>query len=212
MQLSALGVTDEGRTAYQRSKFEGEMLVRESRLAWTILRPSLIHGADGEFMGMARGWATGRSAPFVFMPYFSRPVMPMRPPVVKFESAIVAPIAVGDVALAMAMSVEREECRGEVIHLCGPERLTWPELLGFVRDNVRNGKREMKVLGIPGHVAAMKAKAAGVVGLRDVLPFDEGMATMAMCDAVCAMEKADELLGMSMVGFREGAAGYLGAM
>src|ERR1041385_2626353 len=46
VQVSALGVGDEGKTEYQRTKFEGEMIVRRSGLPWAILRPSLIHGAD----------------------------------------------------------------------------------------------------------------------------------------------------------------------
>ncbi|MCB9840200.1 MAG: NAD(P)H-binding protein [Phycisphaeraceae bacterium] len=209
VQVSALGVHDEADTAYARSKFEGETLVRNSGLAWTILRPSLIHGPDGEFMQLAKGWATGRAAPFVFMPYFTRPVEPLKFPVPKFESAVVAPISVDDVALAVARSLERRECRGEVLHLCGPEPLTWPELLEFVRDNVTNGKKELKTLGLPGPVAAMKARAARVVGLRDALPFDEGMATNATRDSVCSMDKAAAFLGLEPVGFRATASGYL---
>lgn len=218
VQVSALGVMDEGATAYQRSKFEGEMVVRQSGLAWTILRPSMIHGPDGEFMQMAKGWATGRQAPFVFMPYFTRMAgagakgkkSPL--PLPRFESAEVAPMSVEDVALAVGQSLEREACRGEVIHLCGSERLTWPELLEFVRDHVKNGKKELKPVGLPAPVAAMKARAAGMVGLRDALPFDEGMAVMAAQDSVCGMEKAGELLTVEGRGFREVAGGYLGAM
>ncbi|MEZ6235325.1 MAG: NAD(P)H-binding protein [Phycisphaerales bacterium] len=212
VQVSALGVHDEADTAYAKSKFEGETLVRNSGLAWTILRPSLIHGPDGEFMQMAKGWATGRAAPFVFMPYFARPVEPLKFPVPKFESAVVAPISVDDVALAVARSLERPECRGEVIHLCGPESLTWPELLAFVRDNVTNGKKELKTLGLPGPIAAMKARAAKVVGLRDALPFDEGMATNATRDSVCSMDKAAAFLGLEPAGFREAAGAYVGSM
>lgn len=212
VQISALGVTDEGDTPYLRTKFEAEMLVRGSGLEWTILRPSMIHGPDGEFMRLSKGWATGRAAPFVFMPYFTRPVLPIKPPVPKFESATIAPISVDDVAMAVAHSLERPECRGEVFHLCGPDRLTWPELLAFTRDHVKNGKKDLKPLGLPAPLAAMKAKAAKAVGLRDVLPFDEGMAVLASRDSVCSMEKADEFLGLEPVGFREAAGGYLGSM
>lgn len=212
VQISALGVTDEADTAYARSKFEAEMLVRGSGLEWTILRPSMIHGADGEFMRLAKGWATGRSAPFLFMPYFTRPVLPIKPPVPRFESAMVAPIWVEDVALAVSRSLERPACRGEVFHLCGADALSWPELLEFVRDHVTNGKKELRPLGLPAPVAAMKARAARLVGLRDVLPFDEGMAVMAGRDSVCSMEKAGEFLSLEAAGFRECAAGYLASM
>lgn len=212
VQVSALGVTDEGDTAYARSKFEAETLVRASGLDWTILRPSLIHGPDGEFMSLAKGWCTGRMAPFVFLPYFTRPVRPIKPPVPRFESATVAPIGVDDVALAIARSIERPECAGEVFHLCGPERLTWPELLTFVRDHVKNGKRELKPVGLPAPIAALKARAAGLIGLRDALPFDEGMATNAAKDSVCSMARAEQYLSLQPPGFREVAGAYLPGM
>lgn len=211
LQLSALGVTDEGDVPYLRTKFDAEMLVRNSGLAWTILRPSMIHGPESEFIRMARGWATGRAAPFVFLPYFSRPILPIKPPVPKFESATIAPITVDDVALAIAQSLERPQCRGEVIHLCGPETLTWPDLLTHIRDNVKNGKPELKPLGLPAPIAAAQARAARAVGLRDALPYDEGMARMASRDAVCPMTKADQLLTLTPAGFRESSA-YLATL
>jgi len=211
LQVSALGVTDEAPTPYQRSKFDAEMLVRNSGLAWTILRPSMIHGPESEFIRMARGWSTGRAAPFLFLPYFTRPILPIKPPVPKFESATIAPISVDDVALAIAHSLERPQCRGEVFHLCGPETLTWPDLLTFIRDHVKNGKTELKPLGLPAPLAAAQARAARFLGLRDALPYDEGMAIMAAKDAVCGMTKANEFLGLSPVGFRDSAAQYLAA-
>ena len=36
------------------SKGEGEDAVRASKMDWTILRPSIIHGPDGEFMQMMK--------------------------------------------------------------------------------------------------------------------------------------------------------------
>lgn len=212
VQVSALGVTDEADTAYARTKFEAEMIVRASGLHWTILRPSMVHGPEGEFMRLARGWATGRAAPFVFLPYFTRPVMAAGRLLPKFEPALVAPISVVDVAEAIARSIERPGCRGEIIHLCGRERLSWPALLEFVRDRVVNGKRELRTVGLPAPVAALKARAARLVGLRDALPFDEGMAIMAARDSVCDMEKASEHLDLSPAGFRESAGAYLPGM
>jgi NADH dehydrogenase len=208
--ISALGVRDEADTGYDRSKFEGEMLVRNSGIDWTILRPSLVHGPEGELSNMAVAWARGRAAPYVFMPYFSRPVKGkgLKP---TFESPVVAPIHVDDVALATALALERPGCRGEVIALCGPERLSWPEMLGHIRDHVRSSKRHLKAVGIPWPVAVAKAKAARAVGLRDALPFDEGMARLGAKDAVCPMSRAEALLGLKPAGFRE-SAGYLAAM
>lgn len=210
IQVSALAVGEHGATPYQRTKLEAETIIRNSGVRWTILRPSLIHGRDGEFMRMARDWATGRIAPYLFMPYFGRTTR--RFPVPRFESPSVQPVFVDDVARAVAESLERDTAAGEVYPLTGSETLTWPELLGFVRDRVKLAKKGIKALPIPGNLAAMNARIARLVGVGALLPFDEGMARMGAADSVAPATKAREHLGFAPAGFRETAAGYLPGM
>ncbi|GIK19535.1 MAG: hypothetical protein AMXMBFR77_18400 [Phycisphaerales bacterium] len=212
VQISALGVHEEAATEYQRSKAEGERIVRASGLAWTILRPGLIHGQAGELTRQMRAWVTGRAAPFVFMPYFTRVVpgsSPLRP---KFESARVQPVWVEDVARAVCDSLERPEAVGEVYNLTGPETVTWPEMLRFVREHVPDAKPGLRCVGLPAPIAAAKARALGAVGLGQLLPFDAGMALMAQEDSVARPHKARVHLGFEPVPFREAFAGYAGAM
>lgn len=210
VQVSALGVSDRATTGYGRSKFEGEQVIRSSGLRWTILRPGLIHGRDGEFTQMAVEWARGRAAPFVFMPYFAR--MKGGFPKPEFEAPAVQPVSVEDVAGAIASSLERDVAVGEVYPLTGGETLAWPELLAFVRDHVTLARPGIKPRGIPGDLAALKAKGAGMLGLGALLPFDEGMAKMGTQDSVSPSSKAREHLGLAPAGFRDVAAGYLGEM
>ncbi|MDZ7849800.1 MAG: NAD(P)H-binding protein [Halodesulfurarchaeum sp.] len=49
--MSALGADPDGETAYIRAKGRAETVVRESDLDWTIVRPSVIFGDGGEFVG-----------------------------------------------------------------------------------------------------------------------------------------------------------------
>ena len=49
IHMSALGTRAGAASAYHRTKWVAEEYVRASGLDWTILRPSLIHGGDGEF-------------------------------------------------------------------------------------------------------------------------------------------------------------------
>ena len=72
LQMSAMGASELGRAKYQTTKFEAEQIVRGSSLAWTIFRPSLIHGVESEFLDMVAGFASGLEQPYVFMPYFTR--------------------------------------------------------------------------------------------------------------------------------------------
>lgn len=210
VHVSALGVSDHARTEYARSKFAGEQAIRASGVRWTILRPSMIHGPDGEFTRMCADWARGRIAPYLFMPYFARTKGPIpKPP---FESPKIQPVFVGDVARAIAESLEREAAVGEIYPLTGDETLTWPEMLSFIRDHVSLAKAGIKAVPIPGDLAAMKARAMRVLGLGALLPFDEGMARMGAQDSTAPTIKAREHLGLEFAGFREAAAGYVGSM
>lgn len=213
VHMSAIAADPEGRAEYQRTKFEGEQIVRGSGLDWTIFRPGLIHGADGEFMRMARGWAEGRRVPFVFLPYFSRIEQegvpsPVNPP--RLVDPVVAPVHVEDVARAFAEALETPESIGELYRLGGAERLTMPALLRFVRDTTPQGKKGMPTLGLPGVLAAAKANASRALGLGGLLPFDAGMALMGSEDAVCDNGKAAVHLGFEPRGFTESAREYLG--
>lgn len=197
VQISALGVRDDGRSQYQKTKYEGEQIVRRSGLDWTIVRPSLIHGADGEFIKMAKGWVTGSKQPWFFLPYFTRGVVTSDVPLaaVRREPASVQPVAIEDVAWAVAECLARPESIGEVFNLVGSETLTWPDLLRTVRDTIPGANRKLAPMGIPAEVAAVQAMVAKKLGIGGLLPFDEGMAIMGAMDTVADATKAREMLG-----------------
>ncbi len=214
IHISALGVSESAETDYTGTKFKGEQLVRGARsewgLGWTIFRPGLIHGPEGEFMQMVVDWARGRIAPFVFMPYFARTTRMV--PLPAFEPARVQPIFVGDLAWAIAERRDREQPVGEVYPLTGSETVTWPELLECVRDRVSLAKPGIKARGLPGGLCAMQARVAAAIGMGALLPFDEGIARMGMQDSTAQTIKAQEHLGFDPVGFRESVDGYMGSM
>lgn len=212
VQVSALGVTDDGKTKYQKTKFEGEGIVRRSGLAWTILRPSLVHGADGEFMTLAKGWVTGSKQPWFFLPYFTRGVLTSDVPLaaIRREPGSIQPVAVEDVAWAAAESLAKPDAAGEVINLVGPEVLTWPELLRAVRDAVPGANPDLEPLGIPAEAAAVQAVIATKMGIGGLLPFDAGMAVMGSSDSTASADKARAVLGFEGRGFRKAMTGYAG--
>ncbi len=210
IQVSALGVSDDARTEYQRTKWAAEVMVRRSGLGWTILRPSLIHGAGSEFLKTAKGWVTGTEQPWFFLPYFSRPVHVDDVPLaaVKREPARVAPVAVEDVARAAAECLERPETIGEIINLAGPEELTWPEMLREIQAAVPSSAGGLSPLGIPFEAAAIQARIAKAVGLGKLLPFDEGMAIMGAMDSLASSDKARAMLNFNPRPFRSSLKRY----
>jgi NADH dehydrogenase len=215
--ISALGVRPDASSAYGRSKYIAESLLRRTALDWTILRPSIVHGPDGELMQMMKAWATGRAAPHLFMPYFGR--VEQREPEVADDgtirkrfgppvlvSAQVQPVAVEEVA--WAASLETDSAIGEVYTLTGPETLDWPELMKLVRDNVPMADAKKAVLGIPGQVGRAMAVAAKPLGLSALLPFGPSEPIMAMEDNTGDSRKAREQLGFAPGPVRSAIAGY----
>jgi NADH dehydrogenase len=213
IQISALGTRANAPTAYFRTKFDAETIVRRSSLDWTILRPSIIHGPDGEFVGMVRDWVLGRAAPRFFLPYFARlELTDGFPPRPKLVPAMSQPVHVDDVALAVVRSLERPETVGEVIPLVGPEPVDWPTMLTTFRDAMPMGNRRMKTIPIPAPVAVNMARLAGILGMANALPFGEGEPVMGAEDNTANTARARALLGIDPVGFADGVRAYAGAL
>lgn len=214
VHMSALGVGPEGRAPYQKTKWNAEVAVRRSSLDWTVFRPSLIHGPDGEFINMMADLASGEIPPYLFIPYFARAVRDTSVPAgaVSFEPAKVQPVAVEDVAYCFAEAISRPQTVGEVYNLAGPEVLNWQELSEFLRDNLHGTKREMATWHIPGEHAAMIATVAGMIGLGSLLPFDAGQALMATEDSTADLYKVRADLGLEPRPFRETVRSYASKM
>jgi uncharacterized protein YbjT (DUF2867 family) len=200
VHISALGTRPHAPSDYHRSKFESETLVRSSGLDWTILRPSLIHGPDGEFIQMIKGWVLGREAPWFFMPYFARIEAPPSGagglPLPRLVSAKVQPVFVGDVAAAVVAALASDDAIGEVYPLAGSETLDWPTLLAIVRDEMPLTERGKRALPLPGVVGVAMARAAEAVGLGALLPFGPSEPVMATEDNTCSTDKARRHLGL----------------
>ncbi|MDX2119225.1 MAG: NAD(P)H-binding protein [Planctomycetota bacterium] len=204
LHMSALNVSEAGVCDYQRTKWQAEELVRASGVQWTIFRPSLIHGPQGEFMQIAKGWVSGQEQPWIFIPYFTHGVEDKRVPLggVNPHDPFVQPVYVEDVATAFVNALVRPSAIGETYNLAGAEKLSWPQLLRYMRDHLPGGNRHLHTFGIPGALAAIQAKIAGFVGLGALLPFDEGMALMGAQDSVAETHKVREHLGLEPRPFR----------
>jgi uncharacterized protein YbjT (DUF2867 family) len=206
IQMSALGASPLSQAAYLRTKFDAERVVRNSNLDWTILRPGLIHGQGGDFTQMAADWARGTKPPHFFMPYFTR--------IERDESGRhsvipqVQPVFVDDVAKAAADALDGDESIGEIIPLAGAQTLDFAEMLRTIRDALPNLGPRLAPIGIPGHLAAMKAHMAEMVGAGALLPFNTSMAIMAQQDATADLTKARATINFNPAGFTDALACY----
>jgi NADH dehydrogenase len=112
VHMSALGARAEG-TAYQRTKYEAEEVVRRSGLGYVIFRPSVIVGPDGDLL---------RTLLFLvrYLP---------ATPIIGDGQYRLQPVDVEDVAAAMAQAVEREDLQGRCLEIGGPHKLTYNRIL-----------------------------------------------------------------------------------
>lgn len=112
--ISAISARDDVNTDYSRSKRAGERVLRESGVAWTILRPSLVYG-DGSYGGtsLLRGLAA----------------LPWRVPLPGAGDFAFTPIHVRDLAQAVRRACEDSRFAGAVLEPVGPETLDLRALL-----------------------------------------------------------------------------------
>jgi len=145
LQLSALGADPDGSTAYIRSKGRAEEVVRNSGLAYTIVRPSVVFGEGGEFVSFTKQLTT----PYVTgLPGGGR---------TRFQ-----PIWVGDLVGLLADAIEDDEHWGEAYEFGGPEVLTLGDVTRLV---YRSEGKSVRVLPVPMPLAGIGMR------LADPLPF-----------------------------------------
>lgn len=115
IQVSALGASADSKSAYARSKAEGEAAVHALVRQAIVMRPSVMFGPEDTFFN--------RFASLVRM----LPVLPLAGAQTKFQPAFV-----GDVAEAIARAVDGKVEGGKVYELGGPEVKTLRELIDYV--------------------------------------------------------------------------------
>lgn len=112
--VSALGARRDAPSAFHRSKWQAEEVVRGAPLAWTIVRPAVMFGpGDGLATGIVR--ALRRRLPII---------------VPGTGQARLQPIAVSEVADALVACLDLSAAVHQTVDLGGPEPLTVDELIG----------------------------------------------------------------------------------
>jgi uncharacterized protein YbjT (DUF2867 family) len=115
VHVSALGASESGPSMYQRSKARGEAVIRGTSLSWTLLRPSVIFGAEDKFLN------TFASLQAV------APVMPLAGAGTKFQ-----PVWVEDVAQAVVDALvgpQRDASVRQTYECVGPATYSLADLV-----------------------------------------------------------------------------------
>ncbi|MBY0336420.1 MAG: complex I NDUFA9 subunit family protein [Acetobacteraceae bacterium] len=138
VHVSAIGADATSASRYARSKAEGERGLLAAFPAATILRPSIVFGAEDQFFN--------RFAQLGAL----LPVMPVISGATRFQ-----PVHVGDVADAVMACLADEATQGRTYELGGPRVWTFRELLAFVLHATGRTKR---LVNIPPRIAGLQAR------------------------------------------------------
>lgn len=138
VHVSAIGADPSSPSEYARSKAAGEEGVRAALPQATILRPSLVFGAEDKFFNRFGQLAT------------LLPVMP-----VICGNTRMQPVYVGDVADAVMAGIMRPDAAGALYELGGPRVWTFREILAWI---LRTTHRRKPMVEIPMGVARLQAR------------------------------------------------------
>lgn len=137
IHVSALGAHPSGPSDYQASKARGEAVLQAAGLDLTVLRPSVIFGADDRFLNLFARLQT------------VAPMVPLAGAGTRFQ-----PIWVGDVAEAVVRSLQTPSSVGQIYECVGPDVYTLADLVrlaGTLSGHPR------PVFGIPKAMAYLQA-------------------------------------------------------
>lgn len=138
VHVSAIGADPASPSLYARTKADGEVQVRAAMPGATILRPSLVFGAEDQFFNRF-----GAMAMWL-------PVMPVIHGTTRFQ-----PVYVGDVADAVGAALDRADAPGRTYELGGPRVWSFRELMAYVLQETR---RRRPLVEVPLGVARFQAR------------------------------------------------------
>lgn len=136
VHVSALGADSESESEYAQTKGNGEAGVLGNFPTATILRPSLMFGPEDRFFNRFASLAR-------FLPAL---------PLIGGGGTRFQPVFVGDVAQAIAASLEQPEAQGRTYELGGPATYSFKELMQVMLGEI--GRRRL-LLPLPFRLATL---------------------------------------------------------
>ena len=130
VQISANGADADSPAAYGRSKAEAEAIMREHVPGAVILRPSVVFGAEDDFLNRFAAMAS------------MSPALPL----IGGGETRFQPVYVGDVAQAIARAASAPGMEGQTFTLGGPAIYTFKQILELI---LRETYRERVLIPVP---------------------------------------------------------------
>jgi uncharacterized protein YbjT (DUF2867 family) len=193
VHISALGADPQCPSMYQRSKARGETVLHNAGLDLTVLRPSVIFGAEDKFLNL---FADLQSV---------LPFMPLAGSGTRFQ-----PVWVADVAQAVTVCLQTPDTIGQTYELCGPDVLTLGELVHCAGQwaGVNHGKGR-PVLPLPNWMGWLQAAAMELAPGEPLMSRDN-LASMKVDNIATGRHPGLSALGITPASAAGVAPSYLG--
>lgn len=118
IQMSALGASENAESEYHKTKWEAEEIVRNSRLDFTIFKPSVIIGENGEFLKML----VDLIRKFKTFPLFNG------------GTSLMQPIMVDDVADGFVKCIDLKNSIGKTYEVGGLQKYQFRQIIHLIAD------------------------------------------------------------------------------
>ncbi|MDO9223092.1 MAG: complex I NDUFA9 subunit family protein, partial [Caulobacter sp.] len=151
VQMSAIGADPQSGSKYASTKAMGEAAVREIIPGAVILRPSVIFGPEDNFFNQFAAMAT------------VSPALPL----VGGGHTRFQPVYVGDVAAAVAATIDNPEAAGRTYELGGPATYSFRDLMGFL---LREIGRNRVLVPVPWPIAGLIGRIGDLQAMVPVVP------------------------------------------
>jgi len=183
LHMSSNGTRERGTTAYHRTKWQAEELVRASGLDWTIFRPSLIFGRGSEFVKMLTELI--RRVPVV--------------PVIGDGQYRMQPVSAEQVAVSFVKALAMSESIGKTYHQGGSESYTYDAIL----DLTGKAMGRKKVTKVHQPLFMIKPMIKMLQGFEQ-FPITEGQLKMLIEGNVCDPDEWAQAFGLVPTSYAEG--------
>ncbi len=192
LHMSALGASEYSNAEYFITKYEGEKLIEDSGLVWTIFKPSLIFGDNAGFFDDLINLIRTRF--FV--------------PVIGTGDTKFAPIDVFSVAKAYTEALSNKAAFNKSFQLCGPDIITFEGIIDLIMEI--SPPKKIKIHA-PSLIAEKAVSFFEKIAALPGLPITSDQIKMLKTDNICAagMEENDKLFGLNRLRLKDWLKEYL---
>ena len=152
IQISAIGASENSKSLYQKSKYQGEVKALENFKNTVIIRPSVVCGTEDNFTNL-------------FSKLSILPVIPIVGINYKFQ-----PILVNDVVDAIVHAIELKGNEGKIYEIGGPKVISFGDMVKSILKTI-NKKRF--VVPMPMPIAKIQSSILSLLPIPPILTKDQ---------------------------------------